>query len=128
MLWGKCYAPFTCLFLQFNQLYGQAIDMAERAVVPTKRIDNIIERLTFDVFTYFQRGLFERHKITFSLMLAIAILISGGKVHLQLSHCCTRAQCATFHHNGHHTLEIGIHNHRRGEIHCKACLCWQRCP
>ena len=102
--------------------------MAERAVVPNKRIDNIIERLTFDVFIYFQRGLFERHKITFSLMLAIAILISGGKVHLQISYCCIRVQCATFHHNGHHMLEIGMHNHRRGGVHCKACLCRQRYP
>ena len=56
--------------------------MAERAVVASKRIDNITEHLTYEIFLYFQRGLFERHKIVFALMLAFAVLISSGKVSL----------------------------------------------
>lgn len=66
--------------MQFDQLYGLAIDKAERAVMPGKRIDNIIERLTYDVYIYFQRGLFERHKTVFAPMLAFAILVAAGKV------------------------------------------------
>ena len=67
--------------LQFNLLYELAIDTAERAVVASKRIDNITEHLTYEIFLYFQRGLFERHKIVFALMLAFAVLTSSGKVH-----------------------------------------------
>ena len=67
--------------LQFNFLYELAIDTAERAVVASKRIDNITEHLTYEIFLNFQRGLFERHKIVFALMLAFAVLTSSGKVH-----------------------------------------------
>lgn len=68
--------------MQFNQLYELAIDTAERAVVQARRIDNITEHLTYEIYLYFQRGLFERHKIVFALMLAFAVLISAGKVQL----------------------------------------------
>lgn len=66
--------------MQFDRLYEMAIDGAERAAVPNKRIENINERLTYDVFLYFQRGLFEGHKIVFGLMLAFAVLVAAGKV------------------------------------------------
>ena len=49
-------------------------------MVASKRIDNITEHLTYEIFLYFQRGLFERHKIVFALMLAFAVLTSSGKV------------------------------------------------
>ena len=49
-------------------------------MVASKRIDNITEHLTYEIFLYFQRGLFERHKIVFALMLALAVLTSSGKV------------------------------------------------
>ena len=66
--------------MQFDQLYGSAIDRSERAAIPNKRIENINERLTYDVYLYFQRGLFESHKIVFGLMLAFAVLVAAGKV------------------------------------------------
>ena len=66
--------------MQFEQLYGLAIDRAEKAVMPSKRINNINERLTYDVYLYFQRGLFEGHKLVFGLMLAFAVLVAAGKV------------------------------------------------
>ncbi len=65
---------------QFDQLYGLAIDKAEKAILPHKRIENINERLTYDIYSYFQRGLFEAHKMVFGLMLAFAILVAAGKV------------------------------------------------
>ena len=49
-------------------------------MVASKRIDNITEHLTYEIFLYFQRGLFERHKIVFALMLAFAVLTLSGKV------------------------------------------------
>lgn len=65
---------------QFNQLYELAIDNSEKATLPSKRINNIIEYMTYEIYLYIQRGLFERHKIIFALMLTSKVLSSAGKV------------------------------------------------
>jgi len=65
---------------QFNQLYELSIDRSDKANMPSKRINNIIEYLTYEIYLYIQRGLFERHKIIFALMLTNKILASAGKV------------------------------------------------
>ncbi len=47
--------------------------------MPSKRINNIIDYLTYEIYLYIQRGLFERHKLIFALMLTNKILVSAGK-------------------------------------------------
>ena len=67
------YPACLCLqtsLSQFNQLYELAIERSEKAALPSKRISNIIEYMTYEIYLYIQRGLFERHKIIFALMLA----------------------------------------------------------
>ena len=49
---------------------------------------NIIDHLTWEVYLYIQRGLFERHKLPFALILATKILTSAGKVRL-----CSKQLC-----------------------------------
>eukprot|EP00899_Mesostigma_viride_P009796 jgi/Mesvir1/18818/Mv04309-RA.2 len=61
---------------QFNALYDLSIENSERAAMPSKRIAKIIEYMTYLMYCYIQRGLFESHKLTFALMLAIKILVS----------------------------------------------------
>ena len=65
---------------QFNELYELAIDNAEPAQMPAKRIVNIIDHMTYSVYLYIQRGLFERHKLTFALMMTNKILISAKQL------------------------------------------------
>ena len=65
--------------MQFNGLYEAAIDGAERAALPAKRIAAIIDHMTFEIYKYIQRGLFERHKLIFAWMLTASILVSAGK-------------------------------------------------
>jgi dynein heavy chain len=65
---------------QFNQLYELSIERSDKANMPSKRIHNIIEYLTYEIYLYIQRGLFERHKIIFALMLTNKILCSAGKI------------------------------------------------
>ena len=65
---------------QFDELYLQAIDQSEKAAMPSKRINNIIEYMTFMIYLYIQRGLFERHKIIFALMLTNKVNVSAGKI------------------------------------------------
>lgn len=82
--------------VQFNQLYEQAIDHSDKANMPSKRIHNIIEYLTYEIYLYIQRGLFERHKIIFALMLTNKILSSAGKIKvggaLERSACVSSAE------------------------------------
>jgi len=65
---------------QFTALYEGAIDGAERAASAARRAANITDRLTSDVYAYAQRGLFERHKLVFALMLTNKVLLSAGGV------------------------------------------------
>ena len=66
--------------MQFNTLYEGAIDSSEKAAVPAKRIVNIIDHMTYQIYIYIQRGLFESHKLIFALMLTLRILTANGKV------------------------------------------------
>lgn len=65
---------------QFVELYEKSIDNSEAAATPSKRIYSIIEHLTFSVYKYIQRGLFEQDKLTFALMLANRIELSAGNI------------------------------------------------
>lgn len=62
----------------YESLSVQAIDRSEPATLPSKRIQNIIDYLTYEIYLYIQRGLFERHKLLFALMLTNKVLLSSG--------------------------------------------------
>jgi len=47
---------------QFLTLYNYSIDTAPKATLPTKRVENISKDLTYNVYRYVNRGLFERDK------------------------------------------------------------------
>lgn len=53
---------------------------SEKSPVPAKRIGNIIEYLTFEVFRYTCRGLYESHKFLFTLLMTLKIDMQTGKV------------------------------------------------
>ena len=61
---ATCNVMYQTSLRQFNALYELAIDDAEKAAMPAKRIKNIIEHMTYSIYLYIQRGLFERHKLT----------------------------------------------------------------
>ena len=55
-----------------------------KSPVTSKRINNIIEYLTFESFCYTARGLYESHKFMFTLLLTLKIDMQTGKVkHLE---------------------------------------------
>ena len=51
-----------------------------KSPIPAKRIQNIIEYMTFEVFKYSVRGLYEADKMTFTLLLALKIDMAGNKI------------------------------------------------
>ena len=65
---------------QFLELFDHAIANSDKAPLASKRILNIIELLSFHVTCYMQRGLFERHKQLWALMLTIKTQVVAGQL------------------------------------------------
>lgn len=83
------------LCVQFTALYEAAIEHSAKSPVAAKRVASIVDQLTLDAYLYFQRGLFERHKLVFALMLATRILAAAGKAsHARLVYGFVHASCS----------------------------------
>ncbi|OWF42162.1 dynein heavy chain 8, axonemal-like [Mizuhopecten yessoensis] len=65
---------------QFLGLFDISMHKSEKSPVPAKRIHNIIEFLTFEVFRYTCRSLYEEHKFLFTLLITFKINIQKGQV------------------------------------------------
>jgi dynein heavy chain len=48
--------------------------------LPSKRVEIIIKYLTFHVYKYVNRGLFERDKTSYILVIVFKILVTAGKI------------------------------------------------
>ena len=48
--------------------------------IPAKRIGNIIDYLTYAIFCYTARGLYEEHKFIFTLLLGLKIELQSGGI------------------------------------------------
>ncbi|DBA03213.1 TPA: hypothetical protein N0F65_003933 [Lagenidium giganteum] len=62
---------------QFLVLFRKAIDISERSSLASKRVSNIIDTLTYIVYRYVNRGLYEKDKLSFLLMTALKILVTA---------------------------------------------------
>lgn len=62
---------------QFLELFDYGIDKSPKAPAVKDRVQNIIVAMTRKVYRYINRGLFERDKVTFKLMMAFKILIKA---------------------------------------------------
>ncbi|XP_072296528.1 dynein axonemal heavy chain 8-like [Eucyclogobius newberryi] len=68
---------------QFLKMFDLSLEKAEKSPKTQKRIANIIACLTFEVFRYTVRGLYENHKFIFTLLLALKIDLQNNKI----EHC-----------------------------------------
>mmetsp|Transcript_3612 Transcript_3612/g.4815 ORF Transcript_3612/g.4815 Transcript_3612/m.4815 type:complete len:1018 (+) Transcript_3612:3935-6988(+) len=63
---------------QFLDLFDYGIDKSTKTQLVKDRVANIINCMTYKVYRYINRGLFERDKVTFKLMMCLKILIKSG--------------------------------------------------
>ena len=65
---------------QFQVLFDKSMDVAEKANFANKRVNFIIEAMTYIVYRYINRGLYERDKTSFKLIVAFKTLVTAGKL------------------------------------------------
>ena len=59
----------------FSVVFEQAIDRAEPAEEVKQRVVNLIDSITYSVFVYTTRGLFERDKLIFTAQMTFLVSI-----------------------------------------------------
>jgi len=57
----------------FSVVFEQAIDRAEPAEEVKQRVVNLIDSITYSVFIYTTRGLFERDKLIFTAQMTFLV-------------------------------------------------------
>ncbi|XP_070187600.1 dynein beta chain, ciliary-like isoform X2 [Littorina saxatilis] len=64
----------------FSVVFEKAIDKAEPAEEVKQRVINLIDCITFSVFTYTTRGLFEKDKLIFILQMTLQVLMMAKEI------------------------------------------------
>ncbi|CAH8603615.1 unnamed protein product [Dicrocoelium dendriticum] len=65
---------------QFLHLFDSALEKADKSPMTSKRIVYVVEYLTYSIWRYIIRGLYEVDKPTFSLLLALKIDLQAGRI------------------------------------------------
>ena len=76
----KIHPMYQVSLKAFNVVFQRAIKVAERDDDVLKRVLNIIETITFNVYVYTTRGLFVRDKLIFAAQMVFQIMAMKGDI------------------------------------------------
>jgi len=62
---------------QFLQVFDMSMARSSKSPMTAKRIQNIVECLTFSTFCYTARGLYEKDKLLFTILLTLKIQLQA---------------------------------------------------
>lgn len=65
---------------QFLTIFDNSITKSEKSSITNERINIILKHLTYEVWSFTSRSLYERHKALFTLMLAMKIDCQSGLI------------------------------------------------
>ena len=71
---------YNCSLVQFLEQFDLSVKSSEKSQQTAKRVERIIDFLTYQVYRYVNRGLFERDKMLFKLMVAMRIQVVQGSL------------------------------------------------
>merc|ERR1719160_1459448 len=71
---------YNCSLLQFLLNFDKSITNSEKCQPTSKRVDKIIDYLTYQVYRYMNRGLFVRDQMMFKLLFTLNIMKTAGQV------------------------------------------------
>ncbi|EER14943.1 axonemal dynein gamma heavy chain, putative [Perkinsus marinus ATCC 50983] len=71
---------YNCSLIQFLEQFDISVKNSEKCQPTMKRVDKIIDYLTYQIYRYMNRGLFERDKMMFKLMVTMKIMVVAGRL------------------------------------------------
>ena len=63
---------------QFTELFMKSMDVAEKANLPAKRVQKIIDCMTYLVYRYVNKGLYEVDKLLFIFIVTVKIMVTAA--------------------------------------------------
>jgi dynein heavy chain, axonemal len=81
---------------QFLQVFDLSMARSTKSPVTTKRIQNIIEYLTFSTFAYTVRGLYEKDKFLFTILMTLKIQLQAKVIRPEEFQCFIKGKLVSF--------------------------------